>query len=222
MNICFNKIPKELIQAVLLILVFIFLRSQWRTVYTQTVNLTGTMNAQISHRHAAGWVPAVPLDRNVIWSPWAHPCQLLCRYRCICFLTPRFHSSTLPAQTLCLTACLACGKAVHGNEILSSHGPSFTKDRLLKLGVCFPWDALVAAYGFCWPEMLLGLKGHCWKGKRVQAGKPTAGASSSFRRLLSSPLLHTQSLHFLADAHLFPYLMWEITVMFQGTSLRGV
>lgn len=150
MNICFNKISKELTQAVLFILVFIFLRSQWRTVYTQTINLTGTTNAQISHHHAAGWVPAVPLDRNVIWSPWAHPCQLLCRYRCTCFLTPMIHSSTLPAQTLCLTDCLAYGKAVHGNEVLSSHGSRFTMDRLLKLSLRRPsgclwllqtWDA---------------------------------------------------------------------------------
>lgn len=150
MNICFNKIPKELIQAVLFILALIFLRSQQRTMYTQTVNLTGTTNAQISHCHTAGWVPALPLDRNVIWSPWAHPCQLLCRYRCTCFLTPRIHSSTLAAKTLCLRACLACGKAAHGNEVLSSHGSSFTKDRLLKLSLRRPsgwlwllltWDA---------------------------------------------------------------------------------
>lgn len=191
-------------------------------MYTQTVNLTRTTNAQISHCHAAGWVPAVPLDRNVIWSPWAHPCQLLCRCRCTCFLTLGSIPPHFLLRHFVLQLALLVGRQYMGMKSYLHVDLALSRVDFQKLSVCFPWDALVAAYGFCWPEMLLRLKGHSWKGKKVQAAKPTAGACSSFDRLLSSPLLHTQSLHFLADAHLFPYLMWEITVMFQGSSLRGV
>ena len=187
-------------------------------MYTQTVNLTGTTNAQISHHHAAGWVPAVPLDRNVIWSPWAHPCQLLCRYRCTCFLTPMIHSSTLTAQTLCLTDCLAYGKAVHGNEVPSSHGSRFTMDRLLKLSLRRPSGCLWLLLTWDAPKA----EGTVLTREEGTSGPTNSWCCSSFSRLLSSPLLHTQSSNFLADVHLFPYLMWEITVMFQGSSLRGV